>query len=91
MGFKVTVYIHQILLFPHHQPINVPIAGIHAFLMDYAYGERAITLHDTIVSSAHSKYVFYIYLGVNPLTAVTSLGVKDFRLFNAIINIKDFI
>jgi hypothetical protein len=27
----------------HHQPINVPIAGAQAFLMDYPQRERAIT------------------------------------------------
>jgi hypothetical protein len=29
----------------HHHPINVPTAGAQAFLMDYTYGERAITHH----------------------------------------------
>jgi hypothetical protein len=29
----------------HHQPINAPIAGAQAFLMDYPQGERAITHH----------------------------------------------
>jgi hypothetical protein len=28
---------------PHHQPINVPIAEVQAFLMDYTQEERAIT------------------------------------------------
>jgi hypothetical protein len=29
----------------HHQPIIVPTAGAQAFLMDYTYGERALTYH----------------------------------------------
>jgi hypothetical protein len=29
----------------HHQPINVPIAGAQAFLMDYLQAERAIAHH----------------------------------------------
>jgi hypothetical protein len=29
----------------HHQPINAPTAGAQAFLMDYTYGERAMTQH----------------------------------------------
>jgi hypothetical protein len=29
----------------HHQPIDGPTAGAHAFLMDYTQGEQAITHH----------------------------------------------
>jgi hypothetical protein len=29
----------------HHQPINVPIAGAQAFLMDYLQGEQALAHH----------------------------------------------
>jgi hypothetical protein len=30
---------------PHHQPINVPTAGVQTFSKDYPQGERAITHH----------------------------------------------
>jgi hypothetical protein len=49
---KVTIKQHEnkrelnrlfILFHFHYQPINVPTAGVQAFLMDYPQGERAIT------------------------------------------------
>jgi hypothetical protein len=33
------------LYMDHHQPINVPTAGAQTFLIDYTYGEWAITYH----------------------------------------------
>jgi hypothetical protein len=43
----VITSLYVLLLFEsinnHYQPINVPTAGVQAFLMDYTLGERAIT------------------------------------------------
>jgi hypothetical protein len=38
-------YCTCLVIFFHHQPINIPTAGAQAFLMDYLQGERALTLH----------------------------------------------
>jgi hypothetical protein len=38
-----TYYMSIVKMVHHHQPINVPIPGAQAFLMDYQEGEQAIT------------------------------------------------
>jgi hypothetical protein len=68
-------------------------SDIHIFINgNFSFIEKVkshgVKTSNLIVSSAHSKYVFYTYRDVNPFIAVTSLVVKLFNVLNITINIK---